>query len=152
MNDDSERSAPSHIAPPSRREDVREIIHGVEVADPYRWLEDGASAETRAWIAAQQNYTAPFLNTPHRERLRTRLSELMRHGTIGTPTERNGYYFFARRRAEEQRYSICRRFGLGGDDEVLIDPNAMSADPMLGVELRCDARWRAARVRCAPWW
>jgi prolyl oligopeptidase PreP (S9A serine peptidase family) len=60
--------------PPTRREDVREIIHGVEVADPYRWLEDGASPETREWIAAQRKYTAPFLDTPERDRLRARFA------------------------------------------------------------------------------
>ncbi|MGA8793539.1 hypothetical protein, partial [Candidatus Binatus sp.] len=54
--------------PETRREDLRELIHGVEVPDPYRWLEDGSSAETRAWIAAQQDYTAAFLRGPERER------------------------------------------------------------------------------------
>ncbi len=101
MSDDRKLSTPPRDAPSTRRDDVHETIHGVEVADPYRWLEDGASAETRAWIAAQQKYAAPFLNTPARERFRVRLVELMRRGAIGTPTERNGYYFFARRRADE---------------------------------------------------
>ena|SRR5208282_145602 len=135
MSDDRKLSTPPRDMPSTRRDDGRETIHGVEVADPYRWLEDGASAETRARIAAQQKFAAQFLNTPYRERFRARLDELRRHGAIGTPTERNGYYFFARRRADEQRYSICRRFGLDGDDEVLVDPNAMSGDRMLGVEL-----------------
>ena len=54
--------------PQTRREDLSETIHGQEVSDPYRWLEDGASAETCAWVAAQTEYTAPFLVTPERAR------------------------------------------------------------------------------------
>ena len=69
MSDTAQRAA-STKAPDTRREDVREIMHGVEVSDPYRWLEDGNSAETRAWTAAQQEYTASFLNTPARRVIR----------------------------------------------------------------------------------
>ena len=46
--------------PTTRREDFHEILHGVEVPDPYRWLEDGAAPETRAWLSAQQEYARPF--------------------------------------------------------------------------------------------
>ena len=62
--------------PTTRREDFREILHGVEVPDPYRWLEDGAAPETRAWLAAQDEYARPFLDTPVRERIRARLSRV----------------------------------------------------------------------------
>jgi prolyl oligopeptidase len=53
----------SSAPPVTRQDNVRDVIHGVEVPDPYRWLEDGNSAETRTWIAAQEEYTATFLNT-----------------------------------------------------------------------------------------
>jgi prolyl oligopeptidase len=122
-------------APDTRREDLHENIHGIEVADPYRWLEDGQSAETRAWIAAQQEYTARFLQTPQRERIRQRLVELMKIDAVGFPIERRGKYFLSRRRADEQCGVICRRDGLHGEDEVLIDGNSMSADHMTGVHI-----------------
>ncbi|HYR79457.1 MAG TPA: S9 family peptidase, partial [Candidatus Dormibacteraeota bacterium] len=80
--------------PDTRREDIRDVIHGVEVADPYRWLEDGASAETRAWISAQQEYTAPFLKTPEREGIRRRLAELEKIDDVRVPIERDDNYFF----------------------------------------------------------
>jgi prolyl oligopeptidase len=125
------------ITPPpiTRREDIIDIIHGVQVSDPYRWLEDGNSSETRAWIAAQQEYAAPFLKTPAREKIRDRLAELTKIHTMGIPFERHGYYFYARRDADEQRAVICRRRGLDGPDEVLIDANSMSPDHMLGVHV-----------------
>jgi prolyl oligopeptidase len=122
-------------APDTRREDLRESIHGVEVADPYRWLEDGQSTETRAWIAAQQEYTARFLKTSQRERIRQRLAELMKIDAVGIPIERRGKYFLSRRCADEQRGVICRRDSLHGEDKVLIDGNSMSADHMMGVHI-----------------
>jgi prolyl oligopeptidase len=122
-------------APVTRRDDVREVLHGVEVTDPYRWLEDGNAPETRAWIAAQQEYARPFLDLPVRERIRARLVELMKTDTIGFPAERNGYYFYSKRLAHQQRGSIYRRKGLQGEEELLIDANVMSADGMTGVHI-----------------
>ncbi len=121
--------------PTTRREDFREILHGVEVPDPYRWLEDGAAPETRAWLAAQQEYARPFFDTPIRGRIRERLAELMKVDAMGFPFERNGYYFYSRRRADDQQSVICRRHGLHGDEEVLVDANTMSADGMTGVHI-----------------
>jgi prolyl oligopeptidase len=121
--------------PTTRREDLREILHGVEVADPYRWLEDGAAPETRAWLSAQQEYARPFLDTPIRGRIRERLAELMKVDAIGFPFERRGYYFYSRRRADDQQSVICRRRGLHGEEEVLVDANTLSADRMTGVHI-----------------
>src|SRR5579864_9531054 len=121
--------------PNTRREDVRDLIHGVEVSDPYRWLEDGTSAETRAWIAAQQKYTAPFLKTRERARIHGRLTELMKIEAVGIPIERRDQYFFLRRGGDQQQNVICRRRGLDGPDEVLIDPNEMSPDHNVSVDI-----------------
>ena len=132
--DDDKRTSLLEV-PSSRRDDVREIIHGVEVADHYRWLEDGASAETRAWIAAQQAYAAPYFATPERKRIRARFSELMRVDEVGIPIERNGYYYFSRRNSDEQRAVICRRRRIDGRDDALIDPGTMSADQTIGIEI-----------------
>src|SRR6267378_4312462 len=114
--------------PDNKREDISDLIHGVEVSDPYRWLEDGNSAETRAWIAAQQTYAAPFLKTPERERIHRRLAELMKTEAVGIPIERRDQYFFLRRNIDQQQSVICRRRALNGPNEVLIDPNPMSPD------------------------
>lgn len=121
--------------PTTRRDEVCEVLHGVEVADPYRWLEDAASAETHAWIAAQQEYAERYFASTERERVRARIAQMMRIGEIGIPLQRRGYYFFTKRNADQQRHIICRRFGLNGNDEVLVDPAQISTDPTIGVEL-----------------
>ena len=74
--------------PASRTDNVREVIHGVEIVDPYRWLEDQESAETRAWIDAQNKYTHALLDgLPSRPLIQKRLSELLRVDSVSTPYE-----------------------------------------------------------------
>src|SRR4051794_28504407 len=73
-------TAPSKPAgpPPTRTVDFKEVLHGVEIADPYRWLEDQESAETRQWIAAQNAYAHSLLGgLPARGVIRARLQELL---------------------------------------------------------------------------
>ena len=75
--------------PEARRLDLTETMHGVEVADPYRWLEEDASAETRAWVDAQNAETRRVLDAvPQRDRIRARLNELSSTGLVGTPDVR----------------------------------------------------------------
>jgi prolyl oligopeptidase len=64
--------------PPTRQDNVREVIHGVEIIDPYRWLEDQESPETRAWIESQNRHSEALLrDRPSLPGLRKRLAELM---------------------------------------------------------------------------
>lgn len=108
---------------------VTETLHGVAVTDPYRWLEDQNSPETRAWLDAQIHYTDAFLNRiPVREKVKNRLEQLSRIDSYGFPTERQGRYYFSRRLAHENRGSICMRVGLDGKDEVLVNPADISKD------------------------
>src|SRR5271155_4457984 len=70
---------PPKCPPPTRKDDVVEMIHGVSVADPYRWLEDQKSPETRAWIEAEDKCTAAVLDAvPGRADISMRLGELMK--------------------------------------------------------------------------
>jgi prolyl oligopeptidase len=124
-------------APPTtRRDNVRETLHGVVIADPYRWLEDQNSAETRAWIAAQNRYTRSVLDPlPGRQRLRERLTELLRVEETGMPIERGGRYFFLRRSPGQDQAVLSMRSGHNGRDEVLVDPNLLSPDHSVSVAL-----------------
>jgi prolyl oligopeptidase len=115
--------------PATHREDVKEVVQGVEIADPYRWLEDQDSPETRAWIDAQNRYTHAILDSwPGREALQRRLTELMKIESITTPEERNERYFYAKRLPDQDLFVSYVKKGLGGKEEVLIDPHPLSPD------------------------
>ncbi len=115
--------------PETRRELVTEVLHGVELVDPFRWLEEQQSPATRAWIEKQNAYTDALLSVvPGRERLKQRLSELLRIDTIGLPRERGGRYFFAKKKAGQDLSVIYVREGLDGEDQVLIDPHPWSPE------------------------
>ncbi|HOK45592.1 MAG TPA: hypothetical protein PLK67_06665, partial [Bryobacteraceae bacterium] len=122
--------------PPTRTDNVREVIHGVEIVDPYRWLENQDSPETRRWIDAQNAYSRPILEKlPGRARIAKRLSELMDIDEAAAPHVRGGRYFFARRLAGRQQPVIYMREGLNGRDQVLIDPAPLSPDHTASVTL-----------------
>jgi len=120
--------------PKTRSDDVKETIHSVEIADPYRWLEDRGSPETREWINSQNEYTEAIIGSlPEREKRRQRLTELMRIDSVGMPLVRKGRYFFMRRKATQDLSVIYMRKGLEGKDEVLMDPHPMSPDQTTSV-------------------
>jgi prolyl oligopeptidase len=120
--------------PPTPVHPVTDTLHGVAITDPYRWLEDQNSPETRAWLDAQIEYTQTFLSRmPVREKIKQRLTELSRIDSYGFPTERHGRYFFSRRLANENRASICMRTGLDGVDEVLVNPADIGKDETVTV-------------------
>ncbi len=127
--------------PPTRREAVSETIHGVEIVDHYRWLEDQESPETRAWIDAQNAHAESLLaGRPSREGIRQRLTELMKIDRIWSPIERGGRYFVRKRRAGDDLAILHTRSGLEGEDEVLIDPHELSPDHTTDVTLLDVAR------------
>ena len=116
-------------APPeTRRDDTVESMHGVSLPDPYRWLEDGDSAETLAWIEGQRMYTqAVFATAPPDTELRERLNELVRVDETFAPAARGGRYFFARRPADRDHPILYVRRGPAGADEVLVDPHDVAS-------------------------
>jgi prolyl oligopeptidase len=123
-------SAQEHKATPKTRVDsVTETLHGVAISDPYRWLEDQKSPETRAWINAQNEYTQSVLTAvPARDKIKQRLEQLLKIDTISAPTYRGGRYFYSKRRADQNQPVTYVREGLAGKEEVLLDPNTMSPD------------------------
>ena len=122
--------------PPTRRDDVREVLHGVAIVDPYRWLEDGGSPETRAWIEAQNRYTHALLDgRPGREVIRARLAALSRYDVQSTPQGRGGRYFLEKRRTIDELSILYVREGRDGRDEVLLDPHPLSPDHTVDVSV-----------------
>jgi prolyl oligopeptidase len=125
------------LSPPATRQDtVKELIHGVEIVDPYRWLEDQESLETRQWIDTQNRYAHRLLDSlPSRERLVTRLTSLVQINRLKPPIERNGRYFIFRKSATDDLWTLYFRTGLNGEDQVLIDPHSLSSDHTTDISL-----------------
>jgi len=122
--------------PRTRTDNVKEILHGVAIVDPYRWLEDQTSPETRAWIEAQNQYSRSMLDPlPGRADLQKRITELLKTDVVNMPQVRNGRYFFSKRLANQDLFVIYLRRGLEGADEVLIDPHPLSSDHTTSVNL-----------------
>lgn len=115
---------------------VKETLHGVTIVDPYRWLEDQWSSETRAWINAQNAYTRSILDPlPGRDDIKRRLAALLKIDTVSVPIARGGRYFFTKRRADQDLPVIYMRRGLRGEDEVLIDPHPWSPDHTISASI-----------------
>jgi prolyl oligopeptidase len=122
--------------PKTRTDNVKEVVQGVEIVDPYRWLEDHKSQETQAWIEAQNKHTQTILaSLPGREQLKQRLTELDKIEVIDPPLVRHGRYFFSKRLASQELFVIYMREGPEGNDQVLIDPHPMSPDHSTNVGL-----------------
>jgi len=143
---------PAGLQPPdSRRGDTVETLHGVEIADPYRWLEDPQSAETRSWIERQGQYTRRVLEqAPPADTIRARLEELYRIDDVSVPIVRRGRYFSARRNADQDLAMLYVRRSHDGADELLIDPHEVSPDGSLSVAyagVSADGTLAAYRVR-----
>jgi prolyl oligopeptidase len=112
----------AHVPPPTRVEDVVETMHGVEVHDPYRWLEDGRSPGVRAWAEGQNAFTRRHLDgLPGREWLTRRLTEVSYVDTVGVPRRAGARLFFTRRMADQEKAVLYWR-GDDGADHVLVDP------------------------------
>lgn len=130
---------------------VTEDLHGVKITDPYRWLENQDSPETRAWLDGQIRATESFLNRiPLRTKIKQRLEQLARIDSYGIPIERQARYFFTRRLAAENRASICVRRGLSGRDEVLINPASISRDETTSIfieNVTRDGQWLTYGIR-----
>jgi len=111
--------------PETPRDDVTETLHGVEITDRYRWLEDGDAPAVQTWSDAQQRRTAVVLGAvPGRSGLADRLDALSRIATVSEPHLRGERLFFKRRTGEMDQPALYVRDGLDGDDRPLIDLDA----------------------------
>jgi prolyl oligopeptidase len=99
------------------------------IDDPFRWLEDPDSPETIAWVAAQNARSEAFLSAlPQRSEIRTRLTELWDYERFGPPTKYGDWYIYSRNDGLQNQAVVFRTRDLEGVPEVLLDPNAWSAD------------------------
>jgi prolyl oligopeptidase len=105
---------------------VIDTYHGIEIADPFRWLEDHQSPRTRTWIEEQAARSRSYLEAlPGRERLGKRIAELIDRETIGEIVKSGDTIFYTKRNPGEEQARIYRRVGIQGQDELLLDPATM---------------------------
>ncbi len=117
------------LYPAARKEAQVDDYHGTKVADPYRWLEDPDSAESRAWIEAENKVTFAFLHgIPAREKIQKRLTELWNYERFGIPFREGGRYFITRNDGLQNQGVLYTMDSLNGEMRLLLDPNKLSAD------------------------
>ena len=117
----------SEIHKSTKRDKISDTLHGVQVEDPYRWLEDVQAPEVQAWMDKQDAATRQFLEKmPKRDFLSERLKELYYVDEIGTPRKRGAGYFIWKRPANVEKGILYHKTSLTGEEEVLLDPNEMS--------------------------
>ncbi|MFD9268732.1 prolyl oligopeptidase family protein [Streptomyces goshikiensis] len=111
--------------PAARRQGLVEKLFGHSVADPYRWLEQYDSEETRTWLAEQDSLRHTALNSlPGRDQLRTHLNELVSVGVIGPPVWRGNRHFFMKREPQQEHAALYIAEE-DGNQRLLIDPTAL---------------------------
>ncbi|MBM3997548.1 MAG: S9 family peptidase [Planctomycetes bacterium] len=121
--------------PPTKTDNVVDVLHGVEVVDPYRWLEDGKSTDTLEWVDAQNKLTQTILgNVPGRDKIRERLGSLLEIGSLGVPTPKKGRYFYTKREGTQNQAVLYVRDGVHGKDRALLDINALAKDGTIALD------------------
>jgi prolyl oligopeptidase len=122
--------------PITAKVDTVDVYHGVEVPDPFRWLEDDNSPETATWVKAQNEVTLGYLSRiPYRDTIRERLTELFNYPRISAPMKVGEYYFFYKNDGLQNQDVIYYQQGRDGEPMVFIDPNALSDAGTVAISL-----------------
>lgn len=120
--------------PPTRRDGHVDVLHGITVPDPYRWLEDVDSAETESWADAQNALAQSVLKAiPFREAIRERLGALSDYAAVGVPLEAGGWLFFTLQKPDARQPALCWVKAGGDDVRVAVDPEALAEDGTISV-------------------
>src|SRR5438270_12879575 len=115
--------------PVAHKTEVVDDYHGTKVADPYRWLEDLDSPETKAWVEAENKLTFDYLNQiPERAAIKTRLTKLWNYERYGVPYKEGGRYFYTKNDGLQNQSVLYTVPTLEAQPRVLLDPNKLSTD------------------------
>jgi prolyl oligopeptidase len=114
--------------PETKKVDTVDTYFGEQIADPYRWLEDDRSAETEAWVKAQNEVTFGYLDKiPFRKQLKERMEKLWNYEKISAPFKEGNYTYFYKNNGL-QNQSVLYRKDQNGKEEIFLDPNTFSKD------------------------
>lgn len=122
--------------PQTKKVDQADNYFGTKVSDPYRWLEDDNSDETKAWVQEENKVTFDYLSKiPYREQIRNRITELFNFPRSSAPYRQGEYYFFTKNNGLQPQSIYYYQKGLSSSPEVFIDPNALNAAGTTAVNL-----------------
>jgi len=122
-------SASKITYPTTAKGNVVDSYFGVQVQDPYRWLENDTSATTAAWVKVQNVVTKSYLEQiPFRSALKKRLTDLTNYPKYGSPFKKNGKYYFYKNNGLQNQSVLCEQETLTSEPTVLLDPNTLSTD------------------------
>lgn len=114
--------------PQTAKKEVIDTYFNNKIADPYRWLEDDRSAETAAWVTAQNNVTFAYLDQiPYRDQLKKQLTEKWNYEKIGAPFVEGDFTYYYKNDGL-QNQSVLYRKDKSGKEEIFLDPNTFSKD------------------------
>jgi prolyl oligopeptidase len=136
--------------PSTKKGSVQDTYFGTTIADPYRWLEDDNSEETKAWVNAQNAVTTTYLSAiPFRDKVKQRLSVLWNYPKYGSPRQEGEYFYFSKNDGLQNQSVLYRQRGLDGSPEVFLDPNRFSSDgtvALAGLSFSKNARYVAYQI------
>ena len=115
--------------PKTQKIEQKDIFFGTEVEDPYRWLEDDLSQETKNWVKEENEVTEDYLSQiPFREQIRKRLEHLWDYEKVSSPFTSGDYIYFFKNDGLQNQSVLYRKKGDEGKEEVFLDPNKLSSD------------------------
>ncbi|MBP6215725.1 MAG: S9 family peptidase, partial [Chitinophagaceae bacterium] len=115
--------------PVSSKGEVVDDYHGTKVADPYRWLEDDWSKETKEWVTNQNKVTINYLDQiSYRKEWQTRLEDINNYPKYSSPSRKNEYFYYSKNDGLQNQSVLYRQKGLAGKPELVLDPNKFSAE------------------------
>ena len=133
--------------PDTQKIEQTDDYHGVSVSDPYRWLEDPDSDETKAWVEAQNQITFGYLQQiPVREAIQKRLTQLWDYEKYSVPFKEGNRYFYFKNDGLQNQSVLYTLNSLEDEPRVLLDPNKLSDDgtvALSGLSISEDGAWMA---------
>ena len=115
--------------PPTKKTDTTDNYFGTTVPDPYRWLENDNSEETKAWVKEENKVTFDYLEKiPFREAFKKRMLALNNYAKFSAPFRKGKYFYYYKNDGLQNQAVLYRQLGLAGKPETVIDPNLMSTD------------------------
>lgn len=133
--------------PKAKKVEQVDDYHGTKVADPYRGLEDPDSADTQAWVEAENKITFPFLESiPQRKAIQNRLTQMWNYERYGVPFKRGGRYFYTKNDGLQNQSPLYTCKSLMEEPKLLLDPNTLSEDgtvSLAGYDITEDGRFMA---------